>query len=129
MTEIPEQWLERLAEVNPDYVLCDGLEAAFIGVCRKFGQETVALYDYHKCIDIRMEDGGTYEEVVEDLEFNTMGAWVGTSTPAFVVTLEEGPLAKSLLDAMTDEERLSLFYEYCRGCASKVLPCHCLNDE
>ena len=131
MNHKPKNWdemVERLAEVNPDVIFCDGLEHALIGVVRKFGQETVALYDYNKCIEIRLDDGGTYEEAVEDLEYNTLGAWVGPHTPAFVVTLDEGPLAKSLLDAMTDGERRELFSEYCRGCAS-TLPCPCWEDE
>ena len=89
-----EQTREQLAEVNPEIVLYDGLEEAFLGVCRRHTQETVAVYDYYKCIEIRMRDGGTYEEASEFHEFNTMCAWVGECTPAFLVTLDQEPLSQ-----------------------------------
>ena len=90
-----EQTREQLGEVNEDMVLFDGLEEAFLGVCRRFGQEPIALYDYYKCIEIRMRDGGTYEEAAEFHEFNTMGLWVNEHTPAFLVTLDQEPLSQA----------------------------------
>lgn len=86
-----EEWeriREDLAEINPDIILYDDLKDAFLGICRKFGKEPVALYDYHKCIEIRMRDGGTYEEAEEFHEYSTMGAGFGECTPAFLVTLD-----------------------------------------
>lgn len=91
----PKEWekvREELAEIDPDLILYDDLKDAFLGICRRFGQEPVAIYDYHKCIEIRMRDGATHEEAVEFHEYNTMGAGFGERTPAFVVTLDDQPL-------------------------------------
>jgi hypothetical protein len=34
-----------------------------------------------------------------------------------------------LLIYCTSEERISLFSNYCKGCGTDKLPCHCENDE
>lgn len=132
----PEEWeeiREQISEINPEAILYDGLEDAFIGLCRRFSNEPVALYDYERCIAIRMEDGGSYEEASEFHEFNTMGAWVGEHTPAFLVRLEgqrQNPqFVKELVDTLTDEERYELIHEYCHGCGRKEPGCQCWNDE
>lgn len=68
-----------------DILLCDGLEDAFLGVCRRFNQPPVAAYDVDKIIEIFMtRDGMSYEEAVEFYEFNVIGAWVGERTPVFI---------------------------------------------
>jgi hypothetical protein len=68
---------EKLAEVNEDAVLCDGLEDALIGVATRFGMEPVAAYDRTKIIDIYVRrDGMTTEEAEEFFEFNVIGAYV-----------------------------------------------------
>lgn len=36
---------------------------------------------------------------------------------------------KSMIDNLSDDERVFLFSNYCRGCGTKSHPCHCLNDE
>ena len=135
-----EEWgaiKEQAAEANEDMLFCDGLEGAFLGICRRFGREPIALYDYHKCIEIRMEDGGTYEEASEFHEYNTMGAWVGENTPAFLVRLEDSPLpapAITALDCLSGDQRLEVFSRYCTHCG-RVLskqdpcPCQCWSDE
>ena len=68
-----------------DVLLCDGLEKAFLGLCYRFGQKPIAVYDRDKIIKIyRERDGMTYEEAEEFFEFNVIGAWVGDQTPAFI---------------------------------------------
>lgn len=37
--------------------------------------------------------------------------------------------AANAVAALSDEERLDLFSDYCRGCGTANLPCHCQNDE
>jgi hypothetical protein len=78
-----ELTLDRLAEENPDALLADGFEEALVGVCRRFGQNPLAAYDYDKCIEILMRDM-SYEEAVEYFEFNVIGAYVGENTPVFL---------------------------------------------
>lgn len=73
---------ELLAEENPDALLADGLEDAFIGIARRCGQPTLAVYDFDLCVKVLMERDGMDEmDAVEYLEFNSVGAWVGEHTP------------------------------------------------
>ncbi len=68
---------------DAEALLADGFEDALIGSCVRFGQPTIALYDLDKCIKILMRDGASYEKALEYFEYNTLGAWMGDSTPAF----------------------------------------------
>lgn len=78
-----------LEDENPEALLADGFEAALIGVARRCGQPTLAVYDYELGVKVLIErDGMTYEEAVEYLEFNTVGAWVGGNTPIWLVRPE-----------------------------------------
>lgn len=70
---------------NDEMLFCDSFDQALIGYVRVFGKPPLALYDYHKCIDVLTIDGMTEEEAIEYLEFNTLGAYVGEGTPAFAV--------------------------------------------
>jgi len=86
MTDNETQLLD-LAEENPDALLANGFEAAFIGVCRRFGQPPLAAYDVAECLRILVDrDEMSYEEAEEYFEFNVIGAWMGEHTPVFVVT-------------------------------------------
>ena len=62
-----------------------GFEDALIGIGRQFNAD-VAVYDYHKCLQILMErDGMDPHDAVEFFEFNVVGAYVGPSTPVFMI--------------------------------------------
>jgi len=66
-------------------VKADGLEDAIIGVGSRMNMPEVLIYSYDKSVDIFMErDGMTYEEAIEWMEYNVVGAWVGEATPIFV---------------------------------------------
>lgn len=81
-----EAYKELLSEVNEEMLFADGYEDALIGYVERFGMGPVALYDRNKCIEILMKrDGMTDEEAEEFFSFNTIGAWMGDSTPAFAV--------------------------------------------
>ena len=87
---------EDLAELNPEALFADGFEDALIGYVTRFGgfqcregeeatAEALALYDYDKCIEVLIErDGMTYEDAIDYMEFNVVGAWVGNGTPCFL---------------------------------------------
>ena len=76
--------LEALAEENPEAILADGFEEALIGVARRCGQPTLAVYDVNKAAELLMRrDGLTYEEALEHIEFNAAGAWHGEHTPVW----------------------------------------------
>lgn len=79
---------ERFAElidINPEALLADGLEGAYIGYVVNHHHNNVAVYDYEKCIEILMQrDGMDYDGADEFLEFNTLGAYVGEQGPLFI---------------------------------------------
>lgn len=77
--------MDELAEINPDALLADGLEAAFIGYTVNHHHANVAVYDVQRCIDILVErDGMDRDGAEEFLEFNTLGAYVGENGPLYV---------------------------------------------
>lgn len=69
-----------------------GLDDAIIGVGQRCGDVNVIVYDSQKIVDILVErDGMNREEAWEYFEFNILGAYVGESTPMYLLplTLEE----------------------------------------
>ena len=80
-----QELLEALREENPNALLADGFEAAFRGICRRFGMEPVAAYDREHCLLIlQRRDQMTREQAEEFFEFNVIGAWMGDGTPVFL---------------------------------------------
>jgi len=69
-----------------------GLDDAIIGVGQRCGDVNVIVYDSQKIVDILVErDGMNREEAWEYFEFNILGAYVGESTPMYLLplTIEE----------------------------------------
>lgn len=82
--EEQEYLAEKRAEEEPT-LLAAGFEKAFIGWFTRPGKPTVCVYDIDKCLAILMlRDNMTEELAREFLEFNTLGAWMGEGTPAFM---------------------------------------------
>lgn len=80
---------ERIAEENPEALFADGFDDALIGPLRRCGQPTLAAYSYRKAVEVLMredkgEPGMTYDDAVEWMEFNVVGAWMGEHTPAWI---------------------------------------------
>ncbi len=78
---------DAVAEFNEEALFADGLEDALIGYVEQFGRPCIALYDREKVMECFMKQGMTHEEAEEYFYFNTVGAWMGESTPAFAVIL------------------------------------------
>ena len=77
----------------------DGFDDAVIGIGQRCGQEDIIVYAAQKCIKILIErDGIEFEEAREFFEFNTLGAWVGATTPIFVW--------KRTMEEIDDEQRV-----------------------
>lgn len=75
-----------LGELNPNALLADGLEDAFVGYTVNFHHAHVAVYGYDKCVQVLVDrDGMAWEEAEKFLEFNTLSAYVGDNGPLFVV--------------------------------------------
>ena len=80
-----------LADAYPDhdFLLADGFEDAFVGVVAGIAREPTACYDRARCITILVKrDDMTEEDAEEHFTFNVEGAYVGPTTPAFLVTLQ-----------------------------------------
>ena len=72
-----------LEDMNPEALLADGFEDAFMGIVQQFNRY-LAVYDRDKCLNVLIErDGMTFTEAVEYFDFNVTGAWMGENTPAF----------------------------------------------
>lgn len=83
--QIPDEVRQQLEIENEEALLADGFEAALIGICYRFGQPSLACYDYERCLKRLIErDGMTREEAVEFFDFNVIGAGMGENSPVFV---------------------------------------------
>jgi len=51
MNEETREWI---SEANPEALLADGFESAFLGMAQRCGREPLAVYDIEKCIEILM---------------------------------------------------------------------------
>jgi hypothetical protein len=86
---------DEIAEINPEALLCDGLDDAIIGVAERINLGPVVAYDVEKIIAIlsknmevdesELEEGETiemkqYEMAYEYFEFNIKGAWTVSYT-------------------------------------------------
>jgi|TARA_Y100000592_G_C5294416_1_gene232366 formylmethanofuran dehydrogenase subunit E len=75
-----EQLMEILAE--EECLTADGFEDALVGCT--YGANVVAVYDINKMIEILVEEGMEYEDAVEFLDYNVVGAYVGEKTPQYI---------------------------------------------
>lgn len=78
---------EEIAENYPDLMVMDPeyFDEAILGVVIRPNMQAVC-YDSAKVVEILMkQDGMTEDEAIEHMEFNMMGAWVGETTPMFLV--------------------------------------------
>ena len=78
--------IDEIIDINPKAMLADGFDEAILGMCIQFGSEPVVAYDFNKCVEIVMErDGMEREEAIDFINFNVVGAYVGLSTPVFIM--------------------------------------------
>ena len=77
--------MQLLEEINPEALLADGFEDAYIGWCEVFNRPPLAAYDRDKCIAILMErDEMDRDDAEEYFNFNVSGSWVGENTPVYI---------------------------------------------
>jgi hypothetical protein len=77
-------YLERIADLNPEAVILDGYDHAIVGIANRFGKEPVLCYSTAKIIEALMRDGQTEEEALDFFHFNIIGGWFGEGTPIFL---------------------------------------------
>jgi hypothetical protein len=81
---------EVLGDENPDALFAEGFDDAIVGVVRRCGQPTIVGYDVDSCVSTLMDrDGMSHDEAIEYLEFNTVGAWCGENTPAWIYPIKK----------------------------------------
>lgn len=83
--------IDALAEaIDEPLLLMDGFDSAFIGTSSRINEPTLTVYSWELMVGVLMErDGMEYEDAVEYISYNCMGAWVGERTPIIVVPLED----------------------------------------
>jgi len=91
-SELPPR-LNKREEISEDYgdpellfLSEEEYDDAIIGVAHRIGQDDVIAYDYNKLCEIVQKNMNNADimEVIEYVEFNIMGAYVGERTPIFV---------------------------------------------
>ena len=69
-----------------DLLKIDGFDDCIVGMVERFGIEPILCYDKEKIISkIMIEEGIHFEQAIEHFEFNIIGAWMGKTTPCFLV--------------------------------------------
>ena len=77
---------DKIAEVNPEAILWDDLDAAIIGI----DVDNIAVYDIHKMeLEIMRLHECTFEEAVDWVEYNILTAYVGEWTPKHIWIIPE----------------------------------------
>lgn len=77
---------ERLADIDPNIILFDGLNDAIIGhAYLRQNQTHVAVYDYDKIVEVLMESQEMdRKNAREYADFNIVGAYLGEYTPVIL---------------------------------------------
>jgi hypothetical protein len=77
---------EYLESIGESALLADGFDEALIGFSQRINEPILAVYDYEKMVQILMDnDGLSYDDAVEYLDYNVVGAWMGEQTPIIVM--------------------------------------------
>ena len=69
---------EQLEQNFDSFLVADGFDDAIIGMDE---QSERVIYSISKCIEVLMKDEMTYEDAMDYLYYNCVGAYVGEHTP------------------------------------------------
>lgn len=89
-------------------LLIEGADDAILGFIQRCGQPPVAIYDNDRLIEHFMAQGMTFEEAVEWIDYNVIGAWVGEGTPAVLVRATREDLDELLGTDKEDDDDVSV---------------------
>ena len=80
-----------LVHINPDALVANGFEEAYLGFVRRASRPTVACYDYVTCVEILMRDEGyNKKQAVMFMEdFMLQYTEGGDNSPAFAFWKDE----------------------------------------
>tara|TARA_R110002012_G_scaffold123253_1_gene273618 strand:- start:285 stop:587 length:303 start_codon:yes stop_codon:yes gene_type:complete len=79
-----EGWDDLMVSLEEnECLLADGFDTALVGITE--GVNPVAVYDVNRMLNhLTEQDGMTYEEAREHLDYNVIGAYVGEKTPVYI---------------------------------------------
>jgi hypothetical protein len=84
MTIRPKTTVHEVTGQEVECWVAEGLDEALMGYGEQAGQ-TVAVYDYDKCLTILMErDGSSREDAAEHMSYNVAGTSLPGKTPVFL---------------------------------------------
>ena len=84
-----EQINQHLENRGETALLMDGLDEACIGFSKRINEPMLAVYSWQKIIETLIKrDKMDYDEAVEYIDYNILGAWVGEKTPIIVMSIE-----------------------------------------
>jgi hypothetical protein len=79
-----------LEGIGENALLMDGFDEALIGFSQRINEPMLAVYAWEKMVNTLIErDGMEYDDAVEYIDFNCIGAWVGEQTPIIVMPLND----------------------------------------
>jgi hypothetical protein len=80
---------EYLGQMGETPLLMDGFDEACIGFSQRINEPMLAVYKWQRMVQIlKNRDKMSYEDAVEYIEYNCLGAWIGEQTPIIVMPIE-----------------------------------------
>lgn len=80
---------QHLQNIGQSALLMDGFDEALIGFSQRINEPLLAVYKWQRMVQIlKNRDKMSYEEAVEYIEYNCIGAWIGEQTPIIVMPIE-----------------------------------------
>ncbi len=80
---------QHLQNIGEEALLMDGFDEALIGFSKRINEPLLAVYKWQRMVQIlKNRDKMSYEDAVEYIEYNCIGAWIGPQTPIIVMPIE-----------------------------------------
>ena len=70
-------------ELKDETLFADGFNDAIVGLSSEWENVPRVVYSKHKMILILLNEGLSYEDALEHLQYNVWGAYVGEGTPIY----------------------------------------------
>ena len=84
-----EEIEQHLQDIGQSALLMDGFDEALIGFSQRLNEPLLAVYKWQRMVQIlKNRDKMSYEDAVEYIEYNCIGAWIGEQTPIIVMPIE-----------------------------------------
>ena len=78
-----------ISAIDEELVVMDSYDDCIIGICERFGQDSIVAYDLEKILLKLEAKGMSRDEAEEFFYYNQIGAWVGDRTPCFIRFIQD----------------------------------------